>query len=87
MTQATFHALTVAELQRETDDSVCLTLAVPPELKDKFRFRQGQYLTFRRELDDQEVRRSYSICSSPDDRELRIAVKKVDGGPFSRDTY
>lgn len=83
MTQATFHALTVAELQRETDDSVCLTLAVPPELKDKFRFRQGQYLTFRRELDDQEVRRSYSICSGVDEEALRVAVKAIPGGRFS----
>ena len=53
------------------------------ELADDYSFAPGQYLTLRTTMDGEEVRRSYSICSGPDDGELRIAVKKVDGGAFS----
>ena len=60
-----------------------LTFAIPQELADDYRFAPGQYLTLRTTMDGEEVRRSYSICSGPDDGELRIAVKKVDGGAFS----
>ena len=48
-----------------------------------YRFAPGQYLTLRATLDGEDVRRSYSICSGPDDGELRIAVKRVEGGVFS----
>src|SRR4029450_2935962 len=64
-------------------DAVSLTFAIPKELADDYRFAPGQYLTLRTTMDGEEVRRSYSICSGPDDGELRIAVKKVDGGAFS----
>ena len=60
-----------------------LTFAIPAELSDDYSFAPGQYLTLRTTMDGEEVRRSYSICSGPDDGELRIAVKKVDGGAFS----
>jgi ring-1,2-phenylacetyl-CoA epoxidase subunit PaaE len=62
---------------------VSLTFAIPGELEGDYRFSPGQYLTLRTTMDGEEVRRSYSICSGPDDGELRIAVKKVDGGAFS----
>src|ERR1700704_7046029 len=78
-----FHRLVVNELRRETADAVSLTFAIPQELTDDYRFAPGQYLTLRTTMDGEEVRRSYSICSGPDDGELRIAVKKVDGGAFS----
>jgi ring-1,2-phenylacetyl-CoA epoxidase subunit PaaE len=78
-----FHRLTVKDLRRETRDAVSLTFAIPDELQDDYRFAPGQYLTLRTTMDGEEVRRSYSICSGPDDGELRIAVKKVDGGAFS----
>jgi ring-1,2-phenylacetyl-CoA epoxidase subunit PaaE len=78
-----FHRLSVCELRRESADAVSLTFAIPPELADDYAFVPGQYLTLRTTLDGEEVRRSYSICSGPDDGELRIAVKKVDGGAFS----
>ena len=78
-----FHRLTVNDLRRETRDAVSLTFAIPRELQDDYRFSPGQYLTLRTTMDGEEVRRSYSICSGPDDGELRIAVKKVDGGAFS----
>jgi ring-1,2-phenylacetyl-CoA epoxidase subunit PaaE len=60
-----------------------MTFAIPEDLEQDYAFAPGQYLTLRTMMDGEEVRRSYSICSSPDDRELRIAVKKVDGGAFS----
>jgi ring-1,2-phenylacetyl-CoA epoxidase subunit PaaE len=78
-----FHRLAVNDLRRESPDAVSLTFAIPPELASDYRFSPGQYLTLRTTMDGEEVRRSYSICSGPDDGELRIAVKKVDGGAFS----
>jgi ring-1,2-phenylacetyl-CoA epoxidase subunit PaaE len=78
-----FHRLAVNDLRRETPDAVSLTFAIPKELSGDYSFAPGQYLTLRTTMDGEEIRRSYSICSGPDDGELRIAVKKVDGGAFS----
>ena len=78
-----FHTLTVADLRRETPDAVSVAFAVPPDLADDYAFEPGQYLTLRATVDGQDIRRSYSICSGPDDGELRIAVKRVEGGAFS----
>jgi ring-1,2-phenylacetyl-CoA epoxidase subunit PaaE len=78
-----FHALTVADIRRETADSVSIRLAVPDALKAAFAFRPGQYLTLRATIDGEEIRRSYSICSGLDDGELRVGVRKVAGGAFS----
>jgi ring-1,2-phenylacetyl-CoA epoxidase subunit PaaE len=78
-----FHRLAVHDLRRETSDAISMTFAIPKELADDYSFVPGQYLTLRTTLDGEEVRRSYSICSGPEDGELRIAVKKVDGGAFS----
>ena len=78
-----FHRLAVNDLRRESADAVSLTFAIPPALTADYSFNPGQYLTLRTTMEGEEVRRSYSICSGPDDGELRIAVKKVDGGAFS----
>ena len=78
-----FHRLTVDDLHRESADAISMTFAIPRDLAEDYRFAPGQYLTLRTTLDGEEVRRSYSICSGPDDGELRIAVKRVDGGAFS----
>ena len=78
-----FHRLAVNDLRRETADAVSMTFKIPSTLADDYAFAPGQYLTLRTTMDGEEVRRSYSICSGPDDGELRIAVKKVDGGAFS----
>jgi ring-1,2-phenylacetyl-CoA epoxidase subunit PaaE len=78
-----FHRLAVNDLRREAPDAVSLSFAIPQELSGDYSFTPGQYLTLRATMDGEEVRRSYSICSGPDDGELRIAVKKVDGGAFS----
>ena len=78
-----FHTLRVADLRRETADAVSLTFDIPPTLADAYAFNAGQYLTLRATIAGEDIRRSYSICSGPDDGELRIAVKRVDGGAFS----
>ena len=83
MAVAGFHRLTVAEVQRETDDAVCVRFEVPADLRDAFAFRQGQYLTLRQLINGEDVRRSYSICSGVDEDALRIAIKRVEGGRFS----
>src|SRR5690606_15927199 len=71
------------EVRRETDDCVSVSLAVPEELKDAYAFTHGQYLTFKLNVDGKQVRRSYSICTSPLENDLRVAVKMVKGGAFS----
>jgi len=78
-----FHGLKVREVRRETADSVSVALEVPADQWDQWRFRAGQYLTFRVALDGQEIRRSYSLCSSPVSGELRVAIKQVENGKFS----
>lgn len=78
-----FHRLAISDLRREASDAVSMTFVIPGELAGDYAFTPGQYLTLRTMLDGEEVRRSYSICSGPDDGEIRIAVKKVDGGAFS----
>jgi ring-1,2-phenylacetyl-CoA epoxidase subunit PaaE len=81
---ARFHTLTVSSLHRETVDSIVIGFVIPKELLPDFTFIQGQYLTLKVNVNGEELRRSYSICSSPlDPEELRIAVKKVEGGRAS----
>jgi len=77
-----FHPLAVREVRADTDDSRVVTFDVPPALHGAFRFEPGQYLTVRRTLDGQDVRRSYSICAAAGEA-LRVGVRKVQGGVFS----
>ncbi len=83
MSALKFYPLKVKDVRPETADCVSVSLEVPAELAEQFRFAPGQYLTFRRHFENAEVRRSYSICSGPKDGELRVAVKKVEQGKFS----
>ena len=78
-----FYSLTVKKIVRETDDAVSLYFEVPESLKEHFKFVQGQHLTFKFMLGGQEQRRAYSICTSPFDKELAVAVKKVAKGVVS----
>lgn len=79
---ARFHELEVTGLRKTTRDAVVLTLT-PREDPAAFAFTPGQYLTFRRDFDGQELRRSYSISSGLDDGALEVAIKRVEGGAFS----
>ena len=78
---AQFHSLTVTDIHKTIRDAVVLTLA--PDTPEVFDFTPGQYLTFRRNFDDEELRRSYSICAGKDDGVLQVGIKKVGGGAFS----
>ena len=78
-----FHKLTVREIKNETPDCVSIAFDVPENLQNEFLFEHGQNITIKKEIDGEEIRRSYSICSAPFENELRVAVKKVDGGKFS----
>ena len=78
-----FYPLEVSDIRRDTRDAVVVTLEPRAEDRDAFDFIQGQYLTFRRTFDGEEIRRSYSICAGRDDGCLRVGVKRVDGGCFS----
>src|SRR6056297_2975276 len=76
-----FHELTVTDVQKTIRDAVVVTLR--PQDAAAFDFIQGQYLTFRRDFDGTEVRRSYSICAGRGEGLLQVGIKKVDGGAFS----
>jgi len=78
-----FYPLTVAQVRNETRDTIAVTFAVPPELAQSFAYQQGQHLTLRAQIGDEDVRRSYSICSSVQDGLLRVAIKRTQGGLFS----
>ena len=78
-----FQALTVSQVTNETRDTIAVTFAVPAELQEVFRYTQGQHLTLRADIDGEDVRRSYSICSAVQDNTLRVAIKRTPGGVFS----
>lgn len=78
-----FHPLTISQVRHETRDTIAVTFAVPPALRDSFQFQQGQHLTLRAQIADEDVRRSYSICSAVQDGALRVAIKRTQGGLFS----
>ena len=78
-----FHDLRVRRVETDTTEAVIVSFDVPPALREVFGFTQGQYLTLRKQIDGQDLRRSYSICAGVDDGELRVGVRKVKGGAFS----
>jgi len=81
---ARFFPLPIADIRHETNDCVSIALDVPGHLRNDFRYKAGQYITFRLRIGTEEIRRSYSLCSSPEtEQEWRIAVKKVSGGKGS----
>ena len=81
---SSFYKLSIKEIIKETTDAVSILFNVPDELKSYYSFVAGQYVNLKVTLDGQEIRRAYSICSSPKSGELRIAVKAVKNGFFSK---
>jgi ring-1,2-phenylacetyl-CoA epoxidase subunit PaaE len=79
-----FHPLAVQSVEQLTEDAVAITFAVPDELRDNYAFDAGQHLTVRTEIDGVEIRRNYSICAPATSGRLRVAVKRLEGGVFSR---
>lgn len=80
---AKFYTLKVADIQKETKDSSVITFEMPEDLKPVFRFKQGQHLTLRATIDGEDVRRSYSLCTAPQEGQWKVAVKKISNGLFS----
>ncbi|MES2149026.1 MAG: 1,2-phenylacetyl-CoA epoxidase subunit PaaE [Pseudomonadota bacterium] len=78
-----FHPLTVASVRNETRDTIAVTFEVPPALAASFAYQQGQHLTLRARIGEEDVRRSYSICSAVQENILRVAIKRTSGGLFS----
>ncbi|MGS2727672.1 2Fe-2S iron-sulfur cluster-binding protein [Psychroserpens sp. BH13MA-6] len=80
---AQFYKLKIQDIYKETDDCSVVTFEVPENLQDEFNFRQGQHLTLKADINGEDVRRSYSLCSSPRDHQWKVAVKQIAGGKFS----
>jgi len=81
---STFYKLAVKEIIRETPEAVSVLFQVPEELQANYRFVAGQYINLKLTLDGNEIRRAYSICSTPESGELRIAIKSIKNGYFSK---
>ena len=75
--------LIVKEVSRETADCVAIRFSIPEELKNKFKFHQGQHITLLHPTEGENLKRSYSICAAPYENDLRIAAKRIHGGVFS----
>ncbi|OYQ45613.1 ferredoxin--NADP reductase [Flavobacterium aurantiibacter] len=80
---SSFFKLHIKEVKRETDSCVSIVFTIPEPLQQHYQYVSGQYVNLKLTLDGQEIRRAYSICSSPNENELRIAVKAVKHGAFS----
>ncbi|MBL4662424.1 MAG: 2Fe-2S iron-sulfur cluster binding domain-containing protein [Flavobacteriaceae bacterium] len=80
---ATFHQVKIKDIYKEIEDCSVITFDIPSELSEEFAFRQGQHLTLKADIDGEDVRRSYSLCSSPLENEWKVAVKLIHGGKFS----
>jgi ring-1,2-phenylacetyl-CoA epoxidase subunit PaaE len=78
-----FYPLRIKKINKETDQCVSVEFEITESLSNSFQFKQGQSLTMRTNLAGEEVRRTYSLCSSPLDKKWKVAIKKVDGGLFS----
>jgi ring-1,2-phenylacetyl-CoA epoxidase subunit PaaE len=78
-----FHSLKIKEIIKETPDCVSVRFIVPQALSDTFLFKEGQNITLKKIINGEEIRRSYSICNAPYENELKVAIKKVEGGLFS----
>lgn len=80
---AKFHPIKVRDVYKETKDCSVISFDIPEDIQNDFRFTHGQHLTIKATIDGTEVRRNYSLCTSPIDNEWKVAVKKINGGLFS----
>ena len=80
---AKFHSIKVLDVYKETKDCSVVSFEIPDDMKAEFKYSQGQHLTLKARIDGIEVRRSYSLCSSPIEDKWKVAIKKINGGLFS----
>jgi hypothetical protein len=78
-----YQPLKIVEVRRETPEAISVTLHIPEQLREAFRFKSGQHLPVRASIDGEEQRRTYSICCAPSEADLRIAIKRIAEGRFS----
>lgn len=78
-----FYALDIESVDKVTEDCTVVSFCVDESLKSTFNFQPGQHLTLKKRINGEELRRSYSLCSSPLDKEWKIAVKQIPNGKFS----
>lgn len=81
---STFYKVNIQEVKQETAKAVSVLFEIPENLKHNFNFTAGQYITLQKEINNKEVRRAYSICSTPESKEIRVAIKAVENGTFSK---
>ena len=81
---SSFYKLQITEVKHETANAISVTFNIPAELKSAYQFTAGQYVNLKLTLVGKEIRRAYSVCSSPKSGELRIAIKSVKNGHFSK---
>ena len=79
----TFHTLRIADIRKETEDTVSISFEIPTEFKKDYTYFSGQYLTLKATVNGEEIRRSYSLCSAPHEEEWRVAIKQIEEGKFS----
>ena len=80
---ATFYNVNIKEIKQETANAVSVVFDIPEHLKNDFNFTSGQYITLQKTINGKEIRRAYSICSTPKSGEIRVAIKAVENGTFS----
>lgn len=80
---STFHKLSIKNIIQETAQAVSIVFDIPDHLTSNFTFQAGQYITIKADINGEEVRRAYSICSSPNSGEVKVAIKAVENGKFS----
>ena len=85
MAALSFHPLKVVSVERAAEDATCVTVEVPPALRETFAHRAGQYVTVRRTIQDRDERRTYSIVTAPGTNTLRLGVRTQTGGLMSGD--
>ena len=78
-----FHCLYIKSIEKETSESVSIEFAVPQELLNDFSFKAGQFLTLKKTIQGEEIRRSYSLCSTPESGQFKVVVKQIPNGKFS----
>ena len=80
---AEFYNIRIANIYKETKDTSVVTFDIPKNLQNNFKFIQGQHLTLKKDINGEDVRRSYSLCSSPIDKLWKVAIKQIPRGVFS----
>ena len=80
---ANYHSLKVEQIINETADAVSIVLEVPETLKEAYNYTPGQYLSFKKTIQGEELVRAYSLCSAPFENEWKVTVKRIENGRFS----